>query len=167
MLKKLKSSLKYIKVKDIGAIFVFAIMYVISMMYKVILRVKKKQIWLVCELKDTANDNGYYFFKYMREKHPEISCYYAVDKKCAAYEKVKPYGNIVQYGGFKHWLYYLSANANLSNQKAGNPNAAVFYVLNVFLNLNVKRVFLQHGITINNGEWLYYKNTKFDLIYHT
>ena len=163
MIEKFKDSLKYIKIKDILDIFIFIIMYPISIVYKTFLKINKKQIWLICELKDTANDNGYYFFKYMREKHPEVNCYYAIDKKCKAYERLESFGNIIQFGGFKHWLYYLSATVNLSNNKSGNPNAVVFYVLNVFLGFNTHRVFLQHGITINKGEWLYYKNTKFNL----
>ena len=37
-------------------------------------------------------DNGYHFFKYMREKHNDFDCYYVIDKKCNDYNKVKYLG---------------------------------------------------------------------------
>lgn len=161
MLKKFKDSLKYIKLKDILAVFIFILMIIPSLCFRLINKIKKRRLLLVTEDGHTARDNGYHFYKYIKTNHPEDYCFYVIDKKSEGYDKVKEYGNIIQYGSLKHWLYYLSANYNISNHKNGNPNAPLFYVIHVILGLYNNRVFLQHGITINDGIWLYYKNTKF------
>ena len=55
----------------------------------------------------------------------------------------------------------MSADYNISNHKNGNPNQPLFYFIHIYLRLFNNRVFLQHGITKDNAEWLYYKNTRF------
>ena len=160
-MKKIKDSLKYIKLKDILSFFVFIIMIIPSLIFRLYLKIGKKNLLLVTESGTTARDNGYHFFKYVRTEHPDDYCFYVIDKKCNDYNKVKEYGNIIQFGSLKHWLYYMSAKYNISNQKYGNPNKSLFYVLHVMLGLYKNRVFLQHGITKDDSPWLYYKNCKF------
>lgn len=41
---------------------------------------RNKSIWLISERGTDARDNGYHFFRYLREKHPEIECYYVITK---------------------------------------------------------------------------------------
>lgn len=161
MLKKIISSFKFIEFYDIVSIFIFIIMIPISLIYRLINKIKGKEIWLICEDGKSARDNGYHLFKYIREKHPEEACYYVIDKKSSAYNRVKQYDNIIQFRSFKHWLYYMSAKWNIGIQKNGNPDQILFYILHVYLNLYKNRVFLQHGITKDLSEWIFYKNTKF------
>ena len=162
MLKKIKNSIKFVKLYDIVSIFIFFFILPISLIFRIANIIRGKKIWLICEDGYTARDNGYHLFKYIRENHPEEKCYYVIDKKeKEAYERVKQYGNIIQFRSLKHWLYYMSAYWNISIQKKGNPNQVLFYILHVYLNLYNNRVFLQHGITKDLSEWLFYKNTKF------
>lgn len=161
MLKKFKDSLKYIKLKDILAIFVFLIILIPSLIYKIYLKIVNKRIYLICEAQNEACDNGYHLFKYVRTNHPKDNFYYAINKKSVHYNKIKDLGNVIQFGSIKHWIYYLAATKNISTHKYGNPNAPLFYVLHVILGLFNNRVFLQHGITINDSQWIYYKATKF------
>lgn len=161
MLNKIIDNIKYIKLKDIFAIFIFIFVFPISMIYKLYIKCTNKDIWLICEDKEEARDNGYHLFKYIRNNHPEIHAYYAINKKSCDFNKVKKYNNIIQYGSLKHWIFYIVADKNISSQKAGNPNAPLFYFLHIYGIIKNKRIFLQHGITKDNAEWLYYKNTKF------
>ena len=161
MINKIKSSFKYVKLNDFIAPVIFLLVLPFSLIFKLYNLITKNHIWLVNEEKNTARDNGYWFFRYMRTYHKNIKCYYVIDKKCNDYNKVKDYGNIIQFGSLKHWLFYMSSEFNISNQKGASPNTILFYFLHVYLGLYNKRVFLQHGITINNGEWLHYKNTRF------
>lgn len=163
MIKKIINNLKYIKIKDVMSIFILILVLPIVCIYKLYLKINKKEIWLICESPDTARDNGYWLFKYIREKYPKKSVYYAIKKENMDYEKVNKLGNIIIYGSIKHWIYYLSAEKNISSQKAGNPNAPLFYFLQVYGILKNKRYFLQHGVIKDDLEWLYYKNTKFEL----
>ena len=84
-----------------------------------------------------------------------------IGKKSPDYKKVAKYGNIVRFRSIKHWIYYLSCKYNISSQKNGNPAQALFYVLHVKLNLFNNRVFLQHGIIMNDNNYVHYSETKF------
>lgn len=160
-MKKIIDSLKYIKLKDLIAPFIFLLMLIPSLIFRLINKVKKRQLWLVCENGETARDNGYHFYKYVRTNHKNDYCFYVIDKNKQDYKKVEKYGNIIQFKGLKHWLYYLAADYNISSQKNGNPNQPLFYVVHVSLNMFNNRVFLQHGVIKDMCDWLIYKNTKF------
>ena len=164
LVKKIKNSIKYIKLYDLISPFIFIAVLPISIFFRLINKFKKRKLLLITEDGKTARDNGYHFYKYIRINHPDDYCFFVIDKKSSDFKKVKEYSNIIQYRSLKHWIYYMSAKYNISNHKNGNPDAAFFYVIHVFLNLFNNRVFLQHGITINDGKWLYYKNTKFKYI---
>ena len=163
MVSKFMKSLKFIKLKDILAILIFILMIVPSIIYKMYLKISNKKIWIICEDPNEARDNGYHLFKYIRINHKNDYVYYAINKKSEDYKKIEKYGNIVSFGSLKHWLYYLCADLNISTHKYGNPNPPLFYVLQVSGLLKNKRIFLQHGITMNNVSFVNYKNSKFRL----
>ena len=157
--KKFCEKIKDVKIGDILAIFKLIIAYPLSK----IVKLKHKDLWLICEDGVGACDNGYAFYKYIIKEHPEQEVMYAIDKKSSDYNKVKDMGKIIQFGSLKHWIYYLAASQNISSQKSGKPNAALCYVLEVGGLWKNSRIFLQHGITINDSKWIYYPETKFSL----
>ena len=61
--KEKQSKLKYVKLKDVLACFVFLFMLPAALIAKIFIR----NFWLVGEEKNEARDNGYWFFKYVRE----------------------------------------------------------------------------------------------------
>lgn len=156
------NKMKYIQFKDILALFKFFVILIPALFFKVCHR---RKFWIICEDEYEARDNGYVFFKYMVDKHPDQKVFYAINKNSHDYiEKLKNCKNVIKWGSFKHWLYYLASDANISSQKGGKPNAAVCYLFEVkFSLLRTNRIFLQHGITISDAKWLYYKETKMDL----
>ncbi len=147
--------LQRVKIGDIGHIFLFVIALPISLIY----RLFRKDLWLLCDNRNEARDNGYWLFKYICEHHPEQDAVYAISKKSPDYQKVKDLGKIVNYGSLRHWILYLSAKKNISSQKGGKPNAAVCYFLEVNRILKNTRIFLQHGIIKDDIPFLHYKNT--------
>ncbi len=159
MAESLWHKLQRVKIKDIGHIFLFLLAFPISAVY----RRTRKDLWVICDNENEARDNGYWLFRYIREQHKEQDVIYAINKKSPDYIRVKDLGIVVQYGSFMHWIYYLSASKNISSQKEGKPNAAVCYLLEVYGILKNTRIFLQHGITKDDAEFLHYKNTKMRL----
>lgn len=150
---------KAVNLKDIGHIFLFLFAIIPAMR----LKRKRPHIWLICEYGEEARDNGYWFFKYLRETKKSQDAVYAIDFKADDYKKVSLLGNCVCYGSYMHWIYYLAAEINISSHKGGKPNAAVCYFLEVYGLLKNKRVFLQHGITKDMAELFFYENTKMRL----
>lgn len=163
-MKKIVSKIKYIKIEYIIGIIPFILLLIPSIFYKLILKITNKQVWLICEQKNSARDNGYWFYKYMCENHKEIKCIYAIKKNCKDYERVLKIGKVTNWGSIMHYFYYMSSTKNISSHKDGNPNELIFTICHLYLNLFNNRVFLQHGITKDNVPMFYYKNTKFKLM---
>lgn len=151
--------LQRVRGKDIAHIFLFLLAWPISFIYKRF----RKDLWLICDKENEARDNGYWLFRYIMETHPERDVIYAINKKSPDYGRVKPLGRVVQFGSFRHWIYYLTASKNISSQKDGKPDAAVCYVLEVYGILKNTRVFLQHGVILNDLPFLHFKNAKMRL----
>ncbi len=150
----------YVTFKDIIACFVFLLMAPIALIAKIFVH----NYWLVGEEPQEARDNGYWFFKYVRENHPEQKIAYVIKKKSPDYQKVKALGKVIEWGSISHWFWYLTAKKNISSQKGCKPNAAACYLFETKLKIwRNKRYFLQHGITINDGKWLYYDKCRFKL----
>ena len=156
----LKKALNYIKPKDILSLLVCLMVAPVAFAAKLFIR----DFWLICEEKNEARDNGYWFFKWICENKSQQKVAYAICKKSPDYEKVRTLGKIVGYGTPAHWFWYIVADKNISSQKGGKPNAAVCYLFEVVFKLRRRnRVFLQHGVTVNEGTWLFYPNTYFDM----
>lgn len=153
--------LKKVSIQDVLGIIIFVIVLIPSVIYGIIIRITKKELWLICETKETARDNGYVFYKYLKKEHPEIKSFYAIDKKCKDYEKVKNLGGIIKWSSFKHYFLYMSSTRNISSHKQGNPNQSLFTVLHLYLHLFNNRVFLQHGVLYQNHEMFHKKRCYF------
>lgn len=147
-------------VSDILSVFNYMLMLIPSLIYMLVLKVKKQNIWLIFEDKNTARDNGYYLFKYIRNNHPNDLAYYVISKKAKDYNKVSKLGNVINYGSLKHYLYYMVGIKITTNE---NSYPSFIFKLLHSLNLYNKRVFLQRGITKDDISKLHYKKTKFKL----
>lgn len=163
-MKKTLDKLQYIQLYEILGCFLFIICIPISFIFKLYFKITKKKIWLISENYDTARDNGYHFYKYLKENKIEgIESYYVIDKKCDDYARVKDLGNIIQYRSLKHWIFYMASDKVVSSIKNCSPDHPLFSVLLLKFNLYKKVVFLQHGILLNEFPMFYYKNSKFRL----
>ncbi len=148
--------LRRVKFHEIVQIWKLPIAVICAFFY----RIFHNDLWIICEDKNEARDNGYWFFKYICENHPAQNCVYAILKTSPDFEKVNKIGKTVKFGSLMHWILYFASSKKISSQKAGNPNAAIFYFLEVYGFYKDKRIFLQHGITKDDAKWLYYNVTK-------
>lgn len=115
MLKKLKK----VKAKHILEMIVILISFIPGM----ILRLLKKDIWIVSENGDDAKDNGYAFFKYAMENKKKKDIYYVITKKSIYYDKLKKYKkNLLYKNSLKHNIYTIASTKYISSQiGAGLP----------------------------------------------
>lgn len=149
--------IKEVSLSDFFHVFFFLLALFPAWVY----RKKRKHLWLICENKQEARDNGYWLFRYIREHKPDCDVVYAIDPKSEDYKKVASLGETISYGTFRHWVYYLAAEVNISSQKGGKPNAAVCYFLEVYGIRKNTRVFLQHGIIKDDLPFVHYEHAKF------
>ncbi|WP_368503235.1 CDP-glycerol glycerophosphotransferase family protein [Alkalihalophilus sp. As8PL] len=105
---------------------------------------RDREIWIIGERPDTAQDTGYHFFKYCREKHPEVDVYYAIDREAQDVKNIKHLGNVLFIGSDEHVEKSLQATAFFGSHDLD-------YLL-PFKGILMKsyreglRVFLQHGV---------------------
>lgn len=141
------------KIRDV---IKFVIAYIWSM------GLKKKDIWIVTERRAECKDNGYYFFRYMREKFPDKHVYYAIDKESDHIAKIESYHNLLYFNSLKHYAYALAATKLIGAfLPVGIPDSICFYKFSQLI--KGKKIFLQHGITKENIKSLHYENTKASL----
>lgn len=150
----MKEKSDYLKIQSKIKYFVFVFFY--YLLYPLCkLLYGRKRNWLICERPDEAQDNGFIFFKYLIDKHPEIKPVYLIDFKSKESEKVSKYGKVVQFGSFKHLLMIIGYPVKISTQLFGYAHwvqLKTFYRRNKTHDVHV---FLQHGITKNDHEGLY------------
>lgn len=144
-----------------------ALKTLIGFMSAKVLKLKKSNhnLWLISERGDDARDNGYVFFKYLREQHPEINVAYVIDKYSVDYKKVKSIGRVVQHGSLEHYALIFIASKLISSHIMGFTPCPGFFV-GVDKRIKIlkgKRIFLQHGIIKDNIEGLKYPNTDVDI----
>lgn len=125
---------------------------------------KSKEIWLIAERYNEARDNGYHLFRYIKENKQTNKVFYIIDKKAKDYVKIKKYDCVIQFGSFKHHIYYWRASKLISTHINGyEPNEKAYYYLNKILKNNAKKVFLQHGIIKDRLPQLFAESTDLDL----
>ncbi|MFC9102227.1 MULTISPECIES: bifunctional glycosyltransferase/CDP-glycerol:glycerophosphate glycerophosphotransferase [Streptomyces] len=114
-----------------------------------------KEIWLIGERSDTAQDNSYHFFKWIRQNRKRRKAYYVIDGASADHAKVAPYGRVLQRGSFKHRVYLLHATKLIGSYDSESYLVPEGYTKALFLHrfgelVRYQRVFLQHGVTYND-----------------
>ncbi len=125
--------------------------------YHLAKRLLPKDIWLVSDRINKADDNGEAFFRYLWETGRHPHSFFVLRKDSRDYRRVKKYGKVLPYHSRRHKLLQLVADKIISS--AGddfvmNPfeaDRAFFWDI-----LKKKRlIFLQHGITKDDiSKWL-------------
>lgn len=125
--------------------------------YHLAKRLLPKDIWLVSDRINKADDNGEAFFRYLSETGRHPHSFFVLRKDSRDYQRVKGYGKMIPYHSRRHKLLQLVADKIISS--AGddfvmNPfgaDRAFFWDI-----LKKKRlIFLQHGIIKDDlSKWL-------------
>lgn len=115
---------------------------------------KKKKILLAYEKHGvSAQENGFYFFKYCMDHDMETvmgrKIYYIIDKSQPDYAALQPYSDhVIQFMSLKHMVYILAAKLLVSSDSKWHSYAwrATESIIRPVI-LDTKRlVFLQHGV---------------------
>ena len=157
----IKLSYLFDKIKDVKFMdYISVLPMTLALVIMPLYRKKYSGAWLICEEPSEARDNGYYFYKYMYENHPQKKCFYAIKRSSVDYNRIKKLGGTVEYGSLRHWLVFFLCEYNISSQKGGKPNAAMCAFMEINGRFKTKNVFLQHGVIINNVRSLYADRSK-------
>lgn len=132
-------------------------------------KMKNRKIYLFMDRRDNTGDNGEHLFRYAIEQNDDVEKYFAVEKDCKEYPKLKKeYGkSILEFGSFRHKFHYMFCDKLISSQGYKNH-------INPFADKNLKLVqgissppvyFLQHGVgKYNMTSWLRKYDINFSLL---
>jgi len=108
-----------------------------------------KNVWLMGERKDTAQDNTYHLFKYIKDNKKNVNAKYVITKDSKDLANIKLYGDIVWFNSIIHTLYLLTCKFTV-NSYAERPNMYTKEYIDIVKYypefIKNKKVFLQHGV---------------------
>jgi len=112
-----------------------------------------RDIWLVGERADTAQDNGFHLFRHMRQNLPDRRAYYIIDSTSPQYARVEPLGNVVAHSSPRHRLLMMHATvlANAYSIKHMVPRqwSPTSYTRGLAWRVGAQRVYLKHGVHVS------------------
>lgn len=160
--KKLIRQISKMEIRDWKALIILIIMYIPGKIYKIF----NKDVWVITEYENYARDNGYWLFKYIRNNYPDIKVYYPISSQSPDYNKIKSLGNIIRFGGIKHYLLFWGCNKFIGTTKYyGFPYGRICEDL-VQWNLHgFKNIFLNHGVARGYSSIVDGRETNYDLIF--
>jgi len=117
---------------------------VISLFHKIF---NPYDIWIIGERPDTAQENGIYFFRYLKTIE-NIKAYYIIDKNCEQFYSIENYKqSIIHYNSFKHKVIFLRSKYYV-NSHYNSCFPLTRFGRRLYPQSNItKNIFLQHGIT--------------------
>ncbi len=124
----------------------------------------KKNIWLISETENQAQDNGYEFFCWIEENTSDIDVFYVINKHSPDIDKFKHRSNWLAVDSFKQVFYLYHANKIISTHGLWMiPNE--FGILKKLTRntLKAKKVMLQHGVNFIKNSRKYYHKSFFPL----
>lgn len=134
------------------------------LLFHIMKNFKHKQIWLVCDRVNKADDNGQAMFEYLSLLSPkEFDIYFIINKDSSDYSFIKTKGKVVSPLSWKYKILFLLSDKIISSQADDvilQPFGNYSYYYQDLL-LKQKFIFLQHGITKDDvSDWLnrYNKN---------
>ncbi len=146
-----------------SASIISSLKFALTLPLAMLIRLGRKNVWIITERPHQARDNGYCFFKYLKENKDYKDVYYIIDKKSDDYKKVEKYGNIIQFNSLKHHLYYSLSKVHISAHIGGcSPVGGLWgrYVKDI---LKIKDIFLPHGVSYGVAEFCLKKYARQDL----
>lgn len=140
--------------------------------YQHMKRSKKRELWLICDREDKADDNGEAFFTYMNtvQKHSKIDTYFVLDEDSQDYERMKKIGKVVPIFSAKHKILSLLCDKIISSQGEDHVFNPYFEMSHLYKDIMYRQkfVFLQHGVIQNDlSGWLKKKNKNISLFVTT
>lgn len=113
----------------------------------------RREIWLVAERADTAQDNGMHLFRHLRTAHPEREVFYVIDPASPHVERVRELGNVVAHSSWRHQLLMMHAavlaNAYSINHMVPRQWPVRAYTQHLAWRVGAVRVYLKHGVNVS------------------
>lgn len=102
-----------------------------------------QDLWLIGEARGSCQpDNGYYFFRYCRLKHPEAPVFLVLHSSCTFYHELSGDSHVIAYGSRTHMYAFVRATICFYTHTVSD---LIYRELFPIVNKGKKLVFLHHG----------------------
>jgi CDP-glycerol glycerophosphotransferase len=161
-MNSLLGQIKKMQLRDWKGLFLLAVSFVPGKIYKLF----NRHVWIVSEYEHLARDNGYWFFKYVREKYPLQKAYFPLSEDSPDFEKINPLGNVIKFGSFFHYILFWGCEKYIGTTKCyGFPYRRICEDLVQWGLHGFKYVFLNHGVARGYSSIVDGRNTNYNLIF--
>ncbi len=121
--------------------------------YWILKSFKRKELWLISDKANRADDNGEAFFTYLASHASKnIKCYFVISKTSADYHRIRKMGKVIPHLSWRHKLAVLLSDEIISaysHVEVTNPFYGYHFPYKDILS-EKSFVFLQHGVTYND-----------------
>lgn len=113
----------------------------------------RREIWLIGERYDTAQDNGMHLFRHMRAGEHRRDVYYVIDPDSPQRNRVASGGHVIAHSSLRHRLLMLHAdvlaNAYSMHYLVPRQWPAVAYTQHLAWRVGALRLYLKHGVHLS------------------
>lgn len=134
--------------RQLKSFVIYIFVYIFTKFYN-----KKSSIWLIAERGIDARDNGYVFYRYLKENHPEIKMKFVISNDSPDINRIDLIDR-VKYKSIKHYWYYITAKVLISTHYQGySPNLELYSQLDKrnIIKVRGKKVLLDHCVRMEIG----------------
>jgi len=126
-------------------------MLMVTAVPALILKWRKKNIWLIAERVTSAEDNGWIFYQWLRKNHPERHVYFVLQKGVPDYNDSDDH--MIGWATFKHYMYYQASRIHIkATFTHPRPTQRVCCYFERYIKKNISTIYLRHGISVSGLE---------------
>jgi glycosyltransferase involved in cell wall biosynthesis/CDP-glycerol glycerophosphotransferase (TagB/SpsB family) len=113
---------------------------------------RRRNVWLIGERTDTAQDNSWHLFKHLRRAERRRNVYYVISRTSPERVRLSGLGHVVAHGSWRHKFLLLHAHVLINAYDIDSYLVPPDWAEKDFLKhlgwrIGARRVFLQHGVT--------------------
>ena len=157
---QLMRQIRKMQLKDWKNLFLLGLSFIPGKAWKLL----NRHLWVVSEYEGLARDNGYWFFKYIRDNYPDKSVFYPIAKGASDEGKIDVLGNRINFASFKHYMLFWAAEKQFTSSKNAGFPSRICEDLVQWRFHRFQYVMLNHGITKGKSTVVDASKTNFDYI---
>ena len=153
-MSSLIQKIKKISLEDWTSFFLLLAAFVPAL----IMRIREKHIWCIVERVDSADDNGWYFYQWIKKHHPERHVYFLLGKNAEQFDINDK--TMIAWRSFRHYIIYLASDIHIKTIFMSPTPSRVCSYFEKFCRKNLKTIYLRHGISKDGVEMHCYSYLK-------
>lgn len=125
-------------------------------------RITKKTIIVIADRPKSAEDNGYYLYKWIRENDPSANVYFILSFQSKCFDRSDTH--MINWGSISHYAYVIAATVLVDSMCLGTLPQEKFFLLFKHKFLNKKVAYIGHGVKKDSCKTYMYNLHRWSLL---